>query len=137
MFFNTPLSNGEMCYIVKDSTIDYVIDYDNVISSIVIACVSEICMENFRQTIFENFNSYYNNKEIKYIHSFGTNKLYRHKGYGRKLLQYVKEKYKGYILILDVGSLGPMTQEQLIDFYKSEGFKQLANKPYYRMIIVL
>ena len=64
------------------------------------------------------------NKIVFFIESFGIRQEeYLHKGYGRRLLKQVIEKYKGNTLMLRVGSgMGQMTQKQLINFYMSEGF---------------
>lgn len=59
--------------------------------------------------------------------NFGTNHAFRHKGYGRKLLQDVKEYYKGCIVYLLVSSIGEMSNKDLINFYASEGFKLIEN----------
>lgn len=70
--------------------------------------------------------NYYPFRRLVYFHSFGTLiKEKQHKGYGRKMLQYVKSQYQDVVMYLAVGSCGPMTNEQLIEFYKSEGFKEL------------
>lgn len=70
------------------------------------------------------------NKPVLYFHSFGTvNREMRHKGYGRKMLQNIKEIYKGYIIYLAVSASGggPLNDKQLVKFYESEGFITLKN----------
>ena len=69
--------------------------------------------------------------------NFGTNRLLRHKGYGRKLLQDVKKYYEGCVVYLGVSSLGEMTNEQLIKFYESEGFKLMENNPHYYPVMAI
>ena len=64
------------------------------------------------------------NKDVVYFDNFGTFPDYRGKGYARKMLQHVKEFYKGKIVYLFVCSCGPLNDDQLIKFYKSEGFRQ-------------
>ena len=78
-----------------------------------------------------------------YFGNFFTKPLARKKGYGRKLIKEVKEYYKGYVIYLGVGCFGPgniMTDEQLVAFYESEGFKvvpQSEDGPYTIMLIEL
>lgn len=72
--------------------------------------------------IYEQFHNI--SKPIVYFSSFYTSKEYRSKGYGRKMLKYIKEYYKGYIVVLHVGGMGVLSNEQLVEFYKSEGFKE-------------
>ena len=70
-----------------------------------------------------------------YFYSFGTLIEYRHKGFGRELLTYVCNKYKNADIVLHASSVGEMTQEQLIEFYKSCGFEHINDgSPYYCMI---
>lgn len=66
------------------------------------------------------------NKDIVYFDNFGTFPDYRGKGYARKMLQHVKEFYNGKIVYLFVCASpgGSLDDDQLIKFYKSEGFRQ-------------
>ena len=68
-----------------------------------------------------------NSKPFIYLSNFGTRRAYRQKGYGRKMLQWVKEHFEGCFLWLEVSAsiMGEMTDDELVDFYKSEGFKPL------------
>jgi ribosomal protein S18 acetylase RimI-like enzyme len=62
-------------------------------------------------------------KPTLYISCFGVyDRCNRGKGYGRIMLRWLKDYFNGCVLWLEVSSLGPMTNEQLIGFYKSEGF---------------
>jgi L-amino acid N-acyltransferase YncA len=62
-------------------------------------------------------------KPTLYVSCFGIyDKEKKGKGYGRKMLRWLKEYFNGCVLWLEVSSMGPMTNEQLIGFYKSEGF---------------
>lgn len=62
-------------------------------------------------------------KPVLYIYCFGVYDICnRGKGYGRIMLRWLKDYFNGCVLWLEVSSLGPMTNEQLIGFYKSEGF---------------
>ena len=62
-------------------------------------------------------------KQALYISCFGVYDMRnRGKGYGRIMLRWLKEYFNGCVLWLEVSSIGPMTNEQLIGFYKSEGF---------------
>lgn len=78
--------------------------------------IDEVLMKNY------NKNS---STQVAYLHSFGTKVIERHKGYGRALLEHVKEYYKGCIVFLEVGAAGEMTNEQLKAFYESVGFKEI------------
>ena len=62
--------------------------------------------------------------KIFYLHSFGTRNDMLGKGYGRKMIQYLKERYKGSVLYLCVCPpwWGKLSTSALIKFYKSEGF---------------
>jgi len=73
----------------------------------------------------------YPNKHLVYFSCFGTPPHLRRKGYGRKLLQAVKDYYEGCIVILEVRSIGEMSDEQLVEFYKSEGFEEINPKDGY------
>ena len=70
------------------------------------------------------------NKDVVYFDNFGTFPDYRGKGYARKMLQHVKEFYKGKIVYLFVCASpdGSLNDDQLIKFYKSEGFRQYQTK---------
>lgn len=63
------------------------------------------------------------NRHLIYFCNFVTKQMFRGKGYGRKLLQDVKKYYKNCVVYLGVGSYGVLTNEQLVKFYESEGFK--------------
>ena len=64
-------------------------------------------------------------KPLIYLSCFGTNLYYQHRGYGRKMLQWVKEYFADCVLWLHVCSAGEMTDDELIGFYESEGFNKL------------
>lgn len=72
-------------------------------------------------------------KDILYLSSFLVYPEYRRKGYARQLLRKVKEEYKGKVIVLHAQSFGPLLQEDLTNFYASEGFKftsdEEKNKP--------
>lgn len=78
-------------------------------------------------------------KDIVYFDNFGTFPDYRGKGYARKMLQHVKEFYKGKIVYLYVGASpgGSLNDEQLIKFYKSEGFRMYKSNSWPLMGIEL
>lgn len=71
--------------------------------------------------------------DIYYLDNFGTESRYRRKGYGRELLNLVKEKMKGKFVYLIVSSSCPydVTDKQLVEFYNSVGFKVHEKKDYY------
>lgn len=62
--------------------------------------------------------------KMLYFHSFRTNPSLQGRGYGRKMLQHVKEMYHNCIIILCVSraSWGNLSDCQLVEFYQSEGF---------------
>lgn len=66
-----------------------------------------------------------NNKDIFLLHDFFTkNEQNRGKGNGRKLLNYIKESLENNIIILTIHP-NNNKKEELIKFYKSEGFKMI------------
>jgi ribosomal protein S18 acetylase RimI-like enzyme len=71
--------------------------------------------------------------EIYYLGNFVTENKYRRKGYGRELLNLVKKKTKGKFIYLIVRSSDEeyMTDNQLIKFYQSIGFKVHEKKDCY------
>ena len=62
--------------------------------------------------------------KMLYFHSFGTNPSLQGRGYGRKMLQHVKEMHHNCIITLCVSgaSWGNLSDRQLVEFYQSEGF---------------
>ena len=72
-------------------------------------------------------------KQFFYVSCFGTKREFWRRGYGRKMLQYIKDYYTGCVLLLEVGSYGEMTNEQLKAFYESEGFKEICPEGGYTM----
>ena len=62
-------------------------------------------------------------KPLIYLSCFGTYEDFRRRGYGRQMIQWVKDYFKHCVIWLEVGSTCEMTNEQLIGFYESEGFK--------------
>ena len=66
-----------------------------------------------------------NNKDIFLLHDFFTkNEQNRGKGNGRKLLNYIKESLENNIIILTIHPNNEK-KEELIKFYKYEGFKMI------------
>jgi len=78
---------------------------------------------------------------IFYLSCFGTNSNFRGMGYGRQMLKYIKQYFRGCVLYLEVSSLGEMSNQQLKAFYESEGFHEICPKDgypmYYTMAIKL
>jgi len=70
---------------------------------------------------------------IYYLENFVTAPKYRRKGYGRELLNLVKEKTKGKFIYLIVHSSDEryMNDSELVKFYKSVGFKVHEKKDRY------
>ena len=70
-------------------------------------------------------NNFPKNIKIYYLCNFRTHKNYRGKGYGKELLNLVKEETKGQYIYLYVGAFdnGQLTDEQLVEFYHSTGFE--------------
>ena len=64
-------------------------------------------------------------KQFLYLSCFGTKKALWRRGYGRKMLQYIKDHYPEHVLFLEVNSCGDMTNKQLKAFYESEGFREI------------
>ena len=93
-------------------------------------------------------NVFGKNKKYFYFNSFTTNISYRNKGYGRSLLKNVKKYYedcyKGSgVLYLAVGEFGEgehLNDEQLVEFYSSEGFKIIEHTefldPFYGHVVM-
>ena len=87
-------------------------------------------------------------KKYFYFNSFTTNISYRNKGYGRSLLKnvrkYYEDCYKGNcVLYLAVGEFGEgerLNDEQLVEFYSSEGFKIIEHTeftdPFYGHVVM-
>ena len=75
-------------------------------------------------------------KPLIYLSCFGTNLDYQHKGYGRKMLQWVKEYFADCVLWLHVCSGGEMTDDELIGFYESEGFNKLDDGYYFQTMYI-
>lgn len=65
------------------------------------------------------------NKKFAYLSNFGIQSDFQRLGYGRALLRHVINCYHGYNVYLHVESIGDMDNEQLIEFYKSEGFREV------------
>ena len=78
---------------------------------------------------------------VFHLTCFGTNSNMRRMGYGRQMLKYIKQYFTNCILLLEVGSLGEMSDQQLKAFYESEGFYEICPKDgfsmYYTMAIKL
>ena len=72
--------------------------------------------------------------DIFYLSSFGTMSDYRRKGYGRKLMNFVKENTKGQFIYLIVHSPSEriITDKQLVKLYESFGFKVHEKKDEYK-----
>lgn len=71
--------------------------------------------------------------EIYYLGNFVTENKYRRKGYGRELLNLVKENTKGKFIYLIVHSSNEkyMKDSDLVKFYQSIGFKVHDKKDQY------
>jgi len=100
--------------------------YDNVENETIEGVVTSVLTEKFPPYRF--VSEYVNQPADKFIcfSDFYTKPFARKRGYGRKLIQDVKEYYKGYVVYLGVGCFGQgemMNNNQLISFYQSEGFK--------------
>ena len=65
------------------------------------------------------------NIKIYYLCNFCTKRNLRGRGYGRELLNLVKEETKGQFIYLKVGAYdgNTMTDEDLVNFYQSLGFE--------------
>ena len=71
------------------------------------------------------------NKPLFYFYSFGVSESrFLRKGYGKKLLRYIISYYRCCVIVLQVSSIGKMTNEQLINFYEKNGFKRIYPEDY-------
>ena len=71
-------------------------------------------------------------KESIYVHSFGIDEKYRHKGIGRKMLRFVKDYYKTKNIYLGVGKSNTVAR----DFYEKEGFEIVEDCDYYYSMVI-
>lgn len=70
--------------------------------------------------------------DVCYIHSFMTIRSMRNQGYGRKLMQHLLDSIKGHFAYLIVCSIGEMSNDQLVEYYKSFGFEEHYKKDCYK-----
>ena len=100
--------------------------YDNVENETVEGLVASVVTEKkYPYRFISDFVGKPENQFV-YFSDFYTKPFARKRGYGRKIIQDVKEYYKGYVVYLGVGCYGRgemMNNNQLIAFYESEGFK--------------
>ena len=85
-------------------------------------CQAFVTIQTRPDYVYKQFHNLH--RPIVYFSSFYTMREYRKHGYGRMMLRYVKEYYKGCIVFLHVAGFGDLSDEQLVEFYKSEGFKE-------------
>lgn len=71
---------------------------------------------------------------VFYLSDFVTNSSCRRKGYGRELLNHIKEVTKGQFIYLIVHSMYEdiFSDDKLVEFYKSVGFKVHEQKDVYQ-----
>lgn len=71
---------------------------------------------------------------VYYLCDFATQREYKRKGYGRELLNFIKEETKGQFIYLIVHSSyeKEFPDEKLVEFYKSVGFKVHEQKDEYK-----
>lgn len=71
-------------------------------------------------------------KQVFYVENFTVVQRQRRKGYGKKLLNHLKECYKGCVLCLQVYPYNnsSMDEKQLIEYYRSNGFKDICPEWY-------
>jgi len=71
---------------------------------------------------------------VFYLCDFVTRRGERRKGYGRELLNFIKEETKGQFIYLIVHSMYEdiFLDEKLVEFYKSVGFKVHKQKDGYK-----
>ena len=87
-------------------------------------CVSSLEIDyEVTSNYLREIRNFPKNIKIYYLCDFVTKQIFREKGYGRELLNLVKEETKGQYIYLFVGSSGKMTDEQLVQFYQSIGFE--------------
>lgn len=71
-------------------------------------------------------------EESIYVHSFGIDEKYRHKGIGRKMLRFVKDYYKTKNIYLGVEKSNTIAR----NFYKKEGFEIVEDCGYYYSMVI-
>ena len=67
-----------------------------------------------------------------YVHSFGIDEKYRHKGIGRKMLRFVKDYYKTKNIYLGVEKSNTVA----CNFYEKEGFEIVEDCVYYYSMVI-
>ena len=77
------------------------------------------------------------NGSVLYLSDFGTSLEYRRHGYGRRLLEYALKVYSNEIIYLGVKSCDEkyMTDDDLIKFYESVGFKKINYELPYQFMV--
>lgn len=111
----------------KNGAVDYNIVEDGIDASFVTEATVSPIGAHSNEWITEMAKEIYGNDiptKMFYFHSFATNKLLQGRGYGRKMLQHVKEMHHNCIITLCVSraSWGNLSNRQLVEFYQSEGF---------------
>ena len=74
------------------------------------------------------------NEGVFYLCDFVTTREQKRKGYGRELLNFIKEETKGQFIYLIVHSSNEeaFPDDKLVEFYKSVGFKVHEQKDEYQ-----
>lgn len=88
-----------------------------------IRCASAYMEREPETSFFRRLGPLY--KPTFYFNSFYVENGHRRKGYGIKMLKYIKSYYRGCNIVLQVCSTGAMTNEQLIAYYERAGFKRV------------
>lgn len=81
----------------------------------------------YEKDVFIGFASFITYKDICYIFFLAVSEKYRNQGYGTKILDVIKERYKGYVILLcyeEVDKKYPDYENRLRRslFYKRNGF---------------
>lgn len=76
------------------------------------------------------------NGSVLYLSDFGTRRAYRHKGYGRELLECALSEYSADIIYLGVSSCdSTFPNKDLVKFYERVGFKKINYNLQYQFMV--
>lgn len=81
--------------------------------------IGNICIEHRKDRYFKNKHKLPFNKKSCYLYNFGIFEPYRNKGYGHKVLQYIKKQYENTCIVIEVVN----NNQRAIHLYETESFK--------------
>ena len=94
--------------------------------------IGHLSVEHKKDRYFKNKCKLTFNKKCCYLHSFNFIETCQNKGYGHKVLQYIKKEYLITCFVLYVQK----EDARAIHLYKSEGFKLHSGEYYDTMIFM-